>query len=70
MAFTLRLEPDVEKELDELASMYGVSKNTVVNSLIRAEYDKVSSDPKIKLALDKINELKSWLEQAQNQLNQ
>lgn len=63
---TVRLDEDVKKELDNLCSVYGVSKNYLVSMLIRQEYNKVETDPKIQKTLEQINQLKSLIEQFSN----
>jgi len=60
--FSVRVDDDVFEELEVLARVTGQSKNAVVNNLIRAEYDKYDSDPKVKLAIKQLKELKETLE--------
>lgn len=59
---TVRLDDDVEKELDYLAEIMHASKNKVINGLIRQEFDKYESDPVLKEKVNQLNELKSILE--------
>lgn len=61
-AISVRLDDDVKMECDKLCSVYGLSKNSLISMLIRQEYNKIDSDPKIKKALEQINELKSLVE--------
>lgn len=67
-AFTVRFEEDVYNELSFLADLSGVSKNALVNQLIRAEFNKYQEDPKIKKMLDNVAEFKGMLEEFQKKL--
>lgn len=69
-AFTVRFDEDVYNELSFLADLCGVSKNAVVNQLIRAEFNKYQEDPKIKKMLDNVAEFKGMLEEFQKKLEQ
>lgn len=69
-SISIRFEDDVYEELQALKQMTGVSVNQLVNISIRDEYQKVGEDPKIKLALEKLNELKNTLEKFSLELNQ
>jgi len=60
--FSVRVDDDVFNELEVLARATGQSKNAVVNNLIRAEYDKYDSDPKVKLAIKQLKELQETFE--------
>ena len=62
-AFTVRFDEDVYNELSFLSDLYGVSKNAVVNQLIRAEFNQYQEDPKIKKMLDNVAEFKGLLEE-------
>lgn len=68
-AFTVRFEDDVYKELSFLADLYGVSRNALVNQLVRTEFSKYQEDPKIKKMLDNVAEFKGMLEQFQKKLS-
>lgn len=59
--FSVRFEDDVANELDYLATLMNKSKNDILNALVRAEYDKYESDPKIALAIEQMNILKETL---------
>lgn len=60
--FSIRLDDEVNKELEVLAQAVGGSKNSVIVSLIRAEYDKYDSDPKIQMAFRQLRELRETFE--------
>lgn len=60
-ALSVRLEDDVYSELDSLSHILGTSKNSIINMLIRSEYNKYYEDPKIKKFLEQANELKALL---------
>lgn len=59
---TIRLEDDVAVELEGLSKVLGTSKNSIVNLLIRQEYNKYNEDPKIKRALEQMAELRAVFE--------
>lgn len=59
--FSVRFEDDVANELDYLATLMNKSKNDILNALVRAEYNKYESDPKIALAIEQMNTLKETL---------
>ncbi len=59
---TIRMEDDVAQELNSLSEILGISKNGIVNLLIRQEYSKYHEDPKIKKTLDQMAELRAMLE--------
>lgn len=59
--FSVRFEDDVANELDYLATLMNKSKNDILNALVRAEYNKYESDPKIALAIEQMNILKETL---------
>jgi len=58
---TIRFEDDVFDELDILAQVYGMPKNTLVNLVVRAEFDRYASDPKVKKTLEQMKELQNLL---------
>ena len=60
--FTVRMEEDVAQELSSLSEILGISKNAIVNLLIRQEYSKYHEDPQIKKTLDQMAELRAMLE--------
>lgn len=64
---TIRLEDDVADELEGLSKVLGASKNSVVNLLIRQEYNKYNEDPKIKKILEQMAELKAVFERFNNE---
>ena len=66
--FSARFDVDVANELDFLATLYNASKNEVLNSLIRAEYNRHESDPKIQLAIEQMNILKETLSEMDTKL--
>lgn len=68
-AFTVRFDEDVYRELSFLADLSGVSKNALVNQLVRAEFNKYQEDPKIKKMLDNVAEFKGMLEEFQKKLS-
>lgn len=62
-AFTVRFDDDVYRELDEISLMLKQSKNQIVNDLVRQSYNQlIAEDPKVREAIDKLNEFKSMLE--------
>lgn len=67
--YSLRLDDDVSAELDSLSNLLQVSKNQLLNMLIRQEYQKYNDDPKIKLMLTRFNELRSSIEQMQKEFD-
>ena len=66
---TIRFEDDVANELDYLSAAYKVSKNEVINALVRAEYNKFESDPKFKVAIEQFHKIKETFEQVNSELN-
>lgn len=62
---TIRLEDDVHEELERLVTILNCSKNGLVEMLIRQEFNKFTSDPKIKKALDQIQEMRNLLDKFQ-----
>ena len=60
--FSLRMEDDVANELTTLSNILGVSKNALLNMLIRQEFNKYESDPKIKKALEQLGEFRKLIE--------
>lgn len=66
---TVRFDDDVYNEICELAKITGNSKNSIINLCVRDEYQKVGQDPKIKLAFEKLNEIKKTFESLNEQLN-
>lgn len=64
-SMTVRLDDDVALELDSLSQVLGASKNSIVNLLIRQEYNKYHEDPKIMKALEQMAELRAVLERFQ-----
>lgn len=69
-AITIRFDDDVFEELSFLSDLSKVSKNTLVNQLIRAEFNKYQDDPKIKKMLDNVVEFKGMLEEFQKKIEQ
>ena len=61
MALNIRFDDGVEQELSELSDVYSMSKNALVNSLIRQEYNKIKSDPEITRMLNQLKELQAVL---------
>lgn len=59
---TVRFEDDVYEELKKIGSLTGQSLNSVCNALVREKYNTIEGDPKVKLAFEKLNELKATLE--------
>lgn len=66
--FSVRFDDDVANELDYLATLMNKSRNEILNLLVRAEYHKYESDPKMALALEQMQTLKETLSQMENQL--
>lgn len=58
---TVRLTEDVHAELEHLSNILDCSKNSLVEMLIRQEYSKYESDPKLREALDQMQQLKDLL---------
>lgn len=69
-AITIRFEDDVYNELAFLSDLASVSRNALVNQLVRAEFHKYQDDPKIKKMLDNMVEFKGMLEEFQKKLEQ
>lgn len=69
-ATTIRFEDDVFKELEFLSDLCNISRNALVNQLVRAEFNKYQEDPKIKKMLDNVAEFKGMLEEFQKKLEQ
>lgn len=69
-AITIRFEDDVYNELAFLSDLSKVSRNALVNQLVRAEFNKYQDDPKIKKMLDNVAEFKGMLEEFQKKLEQ
>lgn len=69
-ATTIRFEDDVFKELEFLSNLCNISRNALVNQLVRAEFNKYQEDPKIKKMLDNVAEFKGMLEEFQKKLEQ
>ena len=61
-SLTIRLDDDVAQELQSLSEVLGASKNSIVNLLIRQEYNKYHEDPKIMKALEQMAELRAVFE--------
>lgn len=62
VAKTIRFDDDVSEELENLAKLLNMSQNTVVNMLVRQEYNKYYEDPVVKRAISQMNELREVLE--------
>lgn len=62
VTFSLRMSEEVNNELQFLATMFDKSKTAVLESLIRQEYHKYQEDPKIKRAIEQMQELKTVFE--------
>lgn len=61
--FTVRLEDEVNDELEALSQLLQVSKNQVISDTIRQSYNSlIGGDPKVKEAIDKLQEFRSMLE--------
>lgn len=67
---TIRLDDEVYNELVFLSDLCQLSRNVLVNNLIRAEFNKYQEDPKIKKMLDNVVEFKGMLEEFQKKLEQ
>lgn len=68
--YSLRMDEEVATELMKLSELLDVSRNALLNMLIRQEYNKYDSDPKIKLALNQIGEFRRILEKFQSETKQ
>lgn len=58
---TIRLADDVHAELEHLSTILDCSKNSLVEMLIRQEYSKYETDPKLKEALDQIQQIRELI---------
>lgn len=67
-ALSVRFEDDVFEELNQLSGILGTSKNQIVNMLVRQEYSKYGEDPKMKVVLEQMKEMREMLTKFQNQL--
>ena len=65
---TIRLEDEVYEELDTLSNLSDLSKNEIVNNLIRVEAHKVKEDPKVKLLIEQAKELKETFKRMNDEL--
>lgn len=60
--YAMRYEsPEVEEELNYLVSVLGMSKNKVLNLLIRQEYNSYMKDPVIQEYLTKMKAIRDIL---------
>lgn len=66
--FSIRLEDDVYEELEFLRNViFSRSKSSVIEGLIRQEYHKHKSDPRMKKAIESIEQIKSIVEGMKNE---
>jgi predicted transcriptional regulator len=61
-AFTLRLQDEVNEELEYLTNILMQTKTAVLEGLIRQEYHKYQADPKIQKAMKQLREVKDFIE--------
>lgn len=67
-ATSIRFEDEVYEELVYLADLLNISRNTLVNNLVRTEYNKFKSDPVLLKKTERLMELKSMLEDFQKKV--
>ena len=60
--FSLRLQDEVNEELEYLTNVLMQTKTAVLEGLIRQEYHKYQADPKIQKAMQQLKEVKEFLE--------
>lgn len=59
----IRLKPVTVERLDMLAELSGMSRAEYLNTLISAEYDRVTGNPKLKALLEQMKVLKNQLDE-------
>lgn len=67
---TVRLEDDVFDEYSKLQNLLDVSGNKLINTLIRAEYNHYTADPKYQKAIDMLNETKKVFADLQKKMDE
>ena len=66
---SVRLDETAFDELEYLCNVYGMSKNKVIDLLIRQEYSRYESDPVVKQYLQKMSAIKAILEADESQVS-
>lgn len=69
MRMNLRLEDDVAPELDRLSEVYHMNKTELLNNLIRIEYHRLDTDPKVQETLEKVRYLREEFDKMSRHLN-